>query len=259
MAQVVEVGIRDQAQRYAKGLLTWRKHDRRFVIYCRGRDGSTLLVNLLNQLPDLHCDGEILYARVIAPQLYVRCCESLATAQTYGFKLLDYHLTHVQRVSGPAEFLRRLDRSGYKIIHLKRWNLLRQVLSAFYVQHRGGYAGGHQHHRSADGPPQVSRMNVNVEELGHWLRETERRAQNEEAQLAGLSSLELVYERDLLRAEDQQRTVDRVADYVGARSVRVNAGLARLTADDLSEFISNAEDVVRFLEQTEYRRFLPAS
>jgi LPS sulfotransferase NodH len=248
-----------QAQIYLRGLLSSHKHDSRFVIYCRGRDGSTLLVDLLNQLPEVHCDDEILFAPVRAPRLYVRGCESIAPGKSYGFKLLFHHLTDIQRVSSPAEFLRHLDRSGYKIIHLRREDLPRQVLSNLYVHHRGGYASGSHHHRSSDGRPEVTRMSVNIEELESWLRETERIARDHEASLSGLSSLDLVYERDLQRAEDHQGAIDRVADYLDVRPVRVKAGLVRLTTDDLAEFVSNYDEVVRFIEQTEYRRFLSAS
>src|SRR4051794_949293 len=133
---VLVAPMREQARIYANGVLNSSQHDTRFVIYCRGRDGSTLLVDLLNQLPGVHCDGEILHARVLASWLYVQACESIASGEVYGFKLLSHHLTHVQRVSDPAAFLRRLDSSGYKIIHLRRENMLRQILSALYVRHR---------------------------------------------------------------------------------------------------------------------------
>ena len=102
-------------------------------------------------------------------------------------------------------------------------------------------------------------MSVNVQELDYWLRETERIAGNHEASLSGLRALDVVYERDLQRAEDHQGTIDRVAEYLGVRSVRVKAGLTRLTTDELAEFVSNHDEVVRFIEQTDYRRFLSAS
>jgi LPS sulfotransferase NodH len=259
LSELVSSDLRGKSRVYVNGLLRVRKHDRRFVIYCRGRDGSTLLVDLLNQLPDVHCDEEILVERVIAPRLYIQGCQSIAPGNgAYGFKLLVHHLTHVQKISNPAEFMRRLDSAGYRIIHLTRCNLLRQVLSNFYVRHRGGYEGGHHHHRSSEGTPEVTRMNVNLEELDYWLRENERRARYEEATLSGLSSFDLVYERDLQRAEDHQATVDRVAEYLGVRPVSVKSRLSRLTTDDLSRFVSNHDEVVRFLEQTEYRRFLSA-
>lgn len=257
--QLLNADTAQEARIYVRGLLSASKHNPRFVIYCRGRDGSTLLVDLLNQLPGVYCDGEILHVPVRAPWLYVRGCQSVAPGNAYGFKLLSHHLTHIQRVSNPAAFMRHLDSVGYRIIHLRRQNLLRQILSNFYVRHRGGYAGGHQHHRSADGVPEVTRMSVNIAELDYWLRENERRAHDEDATLSGLRALDLTYEHDLQRAEDHQGTVDRVAEYLGVHPVRVEAGLARLTTDDLAEFISNHDEVVRFLEQTDYRRFLSAS
>lgn len=244
---------------YVNALLRPSKRAPRFVIYCRGRDGSTLLVDLINQLPEVHCDGEILRERVVAPRLYLRGCGALAPGEAYGFKLLSHHLTHVQRVSDPSAFLRRLDSSGYKIIHLTRRNLLRQVLSAFYVEHRGGYAAGHQHQRFAEGRGEVTQMKVNLKELEYWLHEYERFARDQEATVSGVRALDLVYERDLQRADDHQTTVDRVAEYLGVRSAQVKAGYARLTTDDLADFVANHDEVVRFLDQTEFRRFLSAT
>ncbi len=115
--------------------------------------------------------------------------------------------------------------------------MLRQVLSALYVQHRGGYGGGHHHHRSANGTPEVTQMTVDVEELDYWLRENERVARNVEATVSRLPTLDLVYERDLQRANHHQGTIDRVAKYLGVRPAPIKAGVARLTTDDLAEFV----------------------
>ena len=38
-----------------------------FVIYARPRSGTTLLVNLLNQVQNLRCDGELLHDLVLRP------------------------------------------------------------------------------------------------------------------------------------------------------------------------------------------------
>jgi LPS sulfotransferase NodH len=253
LRQVPGVGVLQAGRTYVRGMTSSTKHNPCFVVFCRGRDGSTLLVDLLNQLPGVHCDGEILHDPVLAPRLYVQGRQSLAPGQAYGFKLLSSQLTHIQRVTDAGAFLRHLDRSGYRIIYLKRWNRLRVVLSNFYARHRGGY-----HHNSADGTPEMTRMTVDVDELHYWLREDEHRGRNEEAALSGLRLLDLVYERDLQRADAHQNTVDRVAEYLGVQSAPVNPGLARLTSDDLAEFVSNHDEVVRFVEGTEYKRYLRA-
>jgi nitrate/nitrite-specific signal transduction histidine kinase len=130
------------------------------------------------------------------------------------------------------------------------------VLSNFYVRHRGGYERGSHHQYLADGTPEVTPMRVDLAELDYWLRENDRRARYEEATLSGLRSLKLVYERDLERAEKHQDIVDQVAEYLGVGTAPVEPGLARLTTDDLADFVSNHDELVRFLEQTDYRRFL---
>ena len=187
---------------------------------------------------------------MLAPRLLVKGFQSDAAGGAYGFKLLSHHLTQVQHVSSPAAFLQHLDRAGYRVIHLVRRSQLRQILSNFYVSHRGGYAGGHQHHRSADGAPTVTQMTVDVDELAYWLLENERRAQSEQASLGSLPRLGLYYEDALQRSEDHQGTVDLVSDYIGVHSAPVRAGLSRcrpLTTWRTSS--PNHDEVIRFLQR----------
>jgi LPS sulfotransferase NodH len=243
--------LRRQARIYAVGLMRSKKHNPRFVVFGRGRSGSTLLVDLLGQLPGVHCDGEILRDRVLAPRLFVRCRESLAPGQAYGFKLLTYQLPKVQGISDGGAFLRYLDSLGYQIVYLKRRNLLRHALSNLYARHQERF-----HHRVATGTPEATRMTVDVEELQNWLRNSEQWARYEDAALSGLGFLDVVYERDLQTPDEHQRTVNRVAQYLGIPAVPVRTGLARMTSDDLAEFVSNPDEVVRFVQSTEYREFL---
>ena len=49
-------------------LTSSRKPPTKFVIFGRGRSGSTLLVSLLNSNPDIHCDGEILSRKKLFPE-----------------------------------------------------------------------------------------------------------------------------------------------------------------------------------------------
>lgn len=98
--------------------------EKKFVIFGRGRSGSTLLVELLDSHPQIHCDNEILHDRVLFPRLYIDSCASRYQSQVYGFKFLSYQIKDVQRISQPKKFLLQLYQSGYKIIYLRRENLL---------------------------------------------------------------------------------------------------------------------------------------
>lgn len=242
-----------RARTYATGTIRSRRHDVFFVIFGRGRSGSTLLVDLLNRVPDVYCDGELLHDRVLAPCLYVRCRESLAPGKAYGFKLLSYQLRDVQRISDGAAFIRELHNSGYRIIYLKRRNPLRQALSGLYARHRGQW-----NQRTPLAAAGETRMTVDVGELYRWLLDGEQLTRYEESVLSGLDLLDLAYERDLQSPENHQRTIDRVTQYLGIRSAPVNTGFARMMGDDIAPFISNYDEVVRFIQGTMYRHYLPS-
>jgi LPS sulfotransferase NodH len=227
------------------------RHEARFVIFSAGRSGSTLLVGLLDQLPDVHCDDEILHDRVLAPRLFIRGRQARAGGRAYGFKLLTYQVRKVQRIADAGDFLRYLDRRGYRIIYLRRENLLRHALSNLHARHRGSF-----HHDRADGTPEMAPMTVDLGQLLHWLRGRQRSARYEERALSGLDFLDVVYERDLQPAESHQATADRVAEFVGVPSAPVRATLTRLTTDDVTDFVTNHEEVARFVAGTEFRRYL---
>ena len=114
------------------GLYLWKKPSlpaNKFVIFGRGRSGSTLLVNLLNNHNKIHCDGEIMHDHLLFPRLYIDLSASRYQSRVYGFKLLSYQLKDVQQIYDPEKFLLSLYESGYKFIYLTRRNLLAHALS----------------------------------------------------------------------------------------------------------------------------------
>ncbi|MEM9980263.1 MAG: hypothetical protein AAF808_21770, partial [Cyanobacteria bacterium P01_D01_bin.2] len=78
----------------------------RFIIFGRGRSGSTALVSLLNCLPKVYCDGEILEQRVLWPQSYVKAKAHTvqACATVYGCKILSYQLRDIQHIAQGSNF-----------------------------------------------------------------------------------------------------------------------------------------------------------
>ena len=66
----------------------------------------------------------------------------------------------------------------------------------------------------------------------------------------------IVYEEDLLPGDKQQKTMDRIFDYLDLPSVSVRTNLVRTTSDNMSDFIENYEEVVNIISQTKYAEFL---
>jgi LPS sulfotransferase NodH len=108
---------------------TKNKIEKKFVIFTKGRSGSTALVSLLKSQPEIQCDGEILSNFIPTPMHYVLAKTHSSTKPIYGFKLITHQLVKVQPLKKPTEFLKELHQQGYKIIYLRRENLVQLAIS----------------------------------------------------------------------------------------------------------------------------------
>ena len=222
---------------------------RRFVIFAQGRTGSWLLHDFLNTHPDISCDKEVLDRPVVSPHWFIRGLAASASASLYGFHAQLRHLRDVQGLH-PGRYLGDLHRRGWKIIHLRRDNYLRQSVSAMIAVKRGRWT------EAVDSPRQTIKSHIDPAELWSWLERRESSRVAEQAALAGLPHLELVYERDLLRPACHQQTMDRVFDYLEISPCEITANLRRISGDDLAGCIENFDEVSALLRGSRFAHFL---
>jgi len=136
----------------------------RFVLFARGRSGTTLLLSMLNAHPAVEADGEILRRRALCPLQLVKQCEAQTQASVYGFKLLSYQLRSLQtHLPDRRAFLEALVEQGYRVLYLRRQNLLRHALSGLYAEHRRRW---HQTETDAADRPAIR---VRRDDLFRWL------------------------------------------------------------------------------------------
>ncbi|MGB3510836.1 MAG: hypothetical protein WBA93_16715 [Microcoleaceae cyanobacterium] len=225
----------------------------KFVIFGQGRSGSTLLVQLLNNQPKIHCEGEILngrsYKKVLFPNLYVqgRCTKFFG--KIYGFKVKIYQLTEDQYID-PEKFILNLSSQGWKIIYLSRNNYLRSEISAMLASSKN------QWHSSSKSSLKNQKITIDCNRL---LKRCERRdiyRLKEEEILENLEHITVVYEEDLLLAKNHQGTSDRIFNYLGLESVSVKTKLVKITSDRLSDVIENYDELVEKVSKTKYAKFL---
>ncbi|MBE9126705.1 MULTISPECIES: Stf0 family sulfotransferase [unclassified Coleofasciculus] len=225
----------------------------KFVIFCQGRTGSTLLYSLLNSHPKIHCDDEILENRVLFPVLYVegRCAK--IKQPVYGFRVKIYQLINNQG-KNPEAFLFNLHKNGWKIIYLKRKNILRQAVSRMLANRKNQW-----HLTSQDKKNKTpSKAYIDCDELIKQIQDGEMYLEKEKEVLDNLNLpyITILYEDDLLKTEKHQETLNRIFDYLGLSSIPVKTQLVRTTSDQLSDFIENYEEVVKAVRQTNYAEFL---
>lgn len=219
----------------------------RFVIFAQGRTGTWLLYDLLNAHPQITCDKEILQPRRLAPDAFVEAA-SHRRSPVYGFHVQIRQLLESQRLE-PGAFLARLHGRGWRIIYLRRRNFLRQSVSTLIANQR-------QLWHTTDPAQRPGRTVVDLDALMAWLDRRQDYQNRERAALQGLPHLPLVYEDDLLDAQQHQPALDRVFDFLGVDAIPVAARLQRLGSDRLADAVENYAELVARVAASPYREFL---
>lgn len=108
---------------------------KKFIIYGCGRSGSTLLTSLLNSHPDIYVDGEIFHENLVTqvrfPFMYINNLSKRATLRNknvYGCGIMSRHMED-QKFINHRKFIHKLYNRGWYIIHLRRRNVFKKVLS----------------------------------------------------------------------------------------------------------------------------------
>lgn len=226
----------------------------KFVIFGQGRTGSTLLTSLLNSHSEITCEGEILAGRVLNPLLYVTYRSRIQSASdVYGFKVKIYQLTHTQKLylNDVINFFQKLSEDKWQIIYLRRENLLRHAISNMIVENTGLY------HRFSDNRVFWNKkIHVDYQQLLISMEKREKFQEAESCVLKHIDYVPLVYEKDLLDVDAQQKTVDMLCDLIGISRCPAQTNLVRINIGKLSNIVHNYQEIQAKIEQTRFSQFL---
>ncbi|OAD19126.1 hypothetical protein THIOM_005255 [Candidatus Thiomargarita nelsonii] len=237
-------------------MLAWLKKDnmpcQKFIIFCSPRVGSGLLSGLLNLHPDIHVDDVILshnrVKKLFFPIRYIKGYSLAFEKPVYGFKIHPANLAY-QKLDA-QKFLLKLHQAGWKIIHMKRANIVRQQISLMIATQRNQWID------TVENSLKNSKYYINIEEFIKKIQRQETHLFNEKKVLEQIPHITITYEDDLLIAGQHQKTADRVFEYLGIESIPVKTQFKRTTTDKLSDFIENYEEIVSVLCQTKYAKFI---
>ncbi len=222
-----------------------------FVLFGRGRSGSTLVVEMLDAHPLATCLGEILRYPTIAPIPYIQNRLSVCPTPVRGFKLLSYQVKELCSVRKQQAIRRWLMDNKATIFHLRRDNLLNHAVSNIYAARRGAYHSTDQH---ADKHQAIL---IEPDELLRWMDGSRSLLEFEMALLDGLERTDLVYERDLATPEAQTETHSRLLNALRLPTHDYRSTLKKVTPPDLRLLISNFDAIAEALRGTPYEQFLP--
>ena len=223
-----------------------------FVVLSRGRTGSTLLLDLLRCHPAIHCEGEILSHRILvtSPETLIRARAALFASSVYGFKLRPPHY-RVQGIRNPLAFLAGLQDRGWRLVHLKRRNVLRVALSSLRREQTKIV-----HRMVGDVSDKSAPFDVSIDQLLARMVRIEREMRAEDDLLGELPHLRMTYEDDLQREGTRQSALDRVFTFLGLPSAPVFTRYVRLSTDSLGGLIRNYDEARQALIGTRFERFL---
>ncbi|MFK7895452.1 MAG: hypothetical protein AB8G23_06430 [Myxococcota bacterium] len=224
-----------------------RPAEKRFVIFSRARSGSTTLAALLNNLPDVHCDGEILARALPFPERFIHARSAAKPCDVYGFKLLVSHAREIQNFTDRENLLHRLSETGFGVIHLVRDDRLAAAVSILRALRFGFHA------RMTNGP-RLSRepIRIEFEELAGRLERIEGQARFMTRLLRDVPQIPVNYEADLANPAHHQRTVDRLCKELGTPSAPVQSPFAKIATGSLRDSVLNFDELERKMSETRW-------
>ncbi|MEM6641571.1 MAG: hypothetical protein AAF616_01215 [Bacteroidota bacterium] len=231
-------------------LKSGNKNQKKFVLFGRGRSGSSLLTDILNSSDQIFCDKEILNRPVLNAPKFIENRRKFHKTDLYGFKLLSYQLREIVRTQDPRAFLHHLVLSeGYKMVFMSRRNLLRQTLSKHYSRFRNEW-------HSTNAEVKRPMMKVDIQLLLKHLGEGEDLALFEKNVIDGLEYFEIVYEDDLATSASQKEVVDRLSSYLGVEKFAFTNSYKKITGEHISDFVNNYGELESALKSTRHHKYL---
>lgn len=210
------------------------------LIFGQGRSGTTLFETLMvstGHFTGLHEVLNTVTREVYRPSAFVRGLGRMAPDRNVILHVKPEHLGRARRNRGAVdarEFLDTLIADGWRIVHIQRRDILRQMMSKYVAQARGGF------HKTDD---QVERYQIDIPEA-EFIAQYERRQnllEQEARLLSGLETYTIGYETHLEQVKHQQDTVDEVITWLGLEPRPVSTRLKKIASSSPAEHLVNTD------------------
>jgi LPS sulfotransferase NodH len=210
----------------------------KFVIFGQGRTGSTLLRLMLNQHPNVTCEGGLFQHFNKTPLITLEGRSRLFRHESYGFKLLSHQPTKFLKYNQAKDFLKQLHNNRWKIIYLRRDDTFRHALSILTAK-EWGYI-----FKKPTDVNNLPKLTIDKEEMAKTITKLKRSKEDDLETLKDLPYKELVYEKDLADKEDRKRSLPEVFDYIGVFSnFKPKSPVVKVIPEDPSIMIKNFHDL----------------
>lgn len=244
---------------YLRLLMFWSDLPRKkYIVVTEARSGTGLLATLMGQHPDVLNDAEIFHHKAApklrSPGMYLNARSKKAASlnkSVYGFKLFYHHLVLNQGLSDAQARAFIFDRhaQGWKIIYLRRNNILRRTLSGITAASREIL---HVRDKQA-----LKKVRIDCQRLMNGLELAERLLAIDEDMMAQVDHVLVDYEADLLNPANHATTCSRIFKHLDIPDFAIRASnLQKTSEDDLSQTVENYAELEAALKDTHHAQSL---
>ena len=241
----------ERANRQLYRLIGQQSYER-FIVLTRSRTGSNMLMTFLDAHPNVRAQREI-FANLngrsyqsILDSIYGKYPPGI---QAVGFKLFYYHPLDEE---APGLWETILADRAIKIIHLKRRNILRTLVSRKIAGMQDLWVSSKE---TAVHQQQLRRVSFTVEELASLFAETRGWEEEYDAKFHQHPLITIHYE-DLLA--NPQARFNEVTRFLGVPSHPPKTSLKKQNPEGLSQLISNYDTLKFAFADTEWGHFFDA-
>ena len=213
----------------------------RFVLFGADFSGGRLVVDLLRRVADARYGAlpptwkvvPLLDQRHFFPLRHIQFHQLTCLDYLFGFKLSAADLITTHHMGEPHRFMKLLCDRGYKVIHLKRRDLMRHAIALLKAQ-------------------QPQSRHINPQALLATLRQLDEQRIAEAAIVAQVPHLTVTYENDLLDPNVYDATARRLCHYLSLKPRQHSRYPIKLVHQRLSDLIANYDEVHVALERSDY-------
>lgn len=223
-----------------------------FIILSRSRTGSNLLNSSLGSHPNVHVKGEH-FGHLRGDTIEKRHAQVFGKQPRHikaaGCKVFYYHPHH----GDPDSLFAMLKADPHlKVIHLKRQDKLRSVLSWMIARHNDTYTATSE---AGLVPTEDKRIEVDPTELVDWIERTTQWERWGDAFFCDRAVLSITYEE---MTADMPTQFSKVLRYLELPSDSPSTRLRRQNPEPVEDLITNWPEVRAALAAHGFDRFIPA-
>lgn len=233
-----------------KGIIKGNNNYKKFIVLTRARTGSNLLKNLLDSHSKIYIKGEIfkhLKGKNTEGELNILYSNKPAIIQAVGFKIFYYHPSDMES----DQIWQILERDKeIKVIHLKRKNILRTILSRKIAGKTDAWLMKRINKNQLN--LEDKQVSFTKEECLKGFTQTKNWEITFDERFGTHQKIDVFYENLI---KNQQDELIRIQQFLDVKVETLDTSLIRQNPEKLSDLIINYQDLKENFKGTEWGLF----